>query len=267
MLAAVRDTDAFKFNVNLVLIDLFLRLGLVDDPALRHALEQGGLTRPDRRPQTVAGRAARCVAGAASPRSRQICAITTSAGWSSPPSNSIASNRSARSSNSRSAASPSWRRLIRSPTLRATCRRTSAWWSSDPPRGRQPASIRCTSATVRRTARETRSNACAATPTRAEACAKAASAESTANPASRACSNESAPSRLAGSPAATMATTRPSASATAAATFAMRTPSATRSISASRRMGSAGGERGVAGLGVVIRSTNHTHPPRPKDDV
>ena len=28
--AAVRDTDAFKFNVTLVLIDLFLRLGLVD---------------------------------------------------------------------------------------------------------------------------------------------------------------------------------------------------------------------------------------------
>jgi 8-oxo-dGTP pyrophosphatase MutT (NUDIX family) len=44
--AAVRDTDAFKFNVNLVLIDLFLRAGLI--PAgegatrLRAALDQGG---------------------------------------------------------------------------------------------------------------------------------------------------------------------------------------------------------------------------------
>ena len=28
--ALVRDTDAFKFNVNLVLIDLFLREGLID---------------------------------------------------------------------------------------------------------------------------------------------------------------------------------------------------------------------------------------------
>ena len=27
---AVRDTDAFKFNVNLVLIDLFIRFGLVE---------------------------------------------------------------------------------------------------------------------------------------------------------------------------------------------------------------------------------------------
>ncbi len=27
--AAVRDTDAFKFNVNLVLIDLFQRQGLI----------------------------------------------------------------------------------------------------------------------------------------------------------------------------------------------------------------------------------------------
>ena len=32
---AVRDTDQFKFNVNLVLIDLFLRLGLI--PAKRRA--------------------------------------------------------------------------------------------------------------------------------------------------------------------------------------------------------------------------------------
>ncbi len=38
VLDAVRDTDAFKFNVNLVLIDLFLRLGLVGDPELRRAL-------------------------------------------------------------------------------------------------------------------------------------------------------------------------------------------------------------------------------------
>ena len=35
---AVRETDAFKFNVNLVLIDLFLRLGLVADPDLDSAL-------------------------------------------------------------------------------------------------------------------------------------------------------------------------------------------------------------------------------------
>jgi 8-oxo-dGTP pyrophosphatase MutT (NUDIX family) len=31
-LHAVRDTDNFKFNVNLVLIDLFLRHGMIDDP-------------------------------------------------------------------------------------------------------------------------------------------------------------------------------------------------------------------------------------------
>ncbi len=40
----VRDTDDFKFNVNLVLIDLFLRQGLIGDPAaqvLRAALEDG----------------------------------------------------------------------------------------------------------------------------------------------------------------------------------------------------------------------------------
>jgi 8-oxo-dGTP pyrophosphatase MutT (NUDIX family) len=30
--AAVRDTDSFKFNVNLVLIDLFIRLGLIAGP-------------------------------------------------------------------------------------------------------------------------------------------------------------------------------------------------------------------------------------------
>jgi hypothetical protein len=29
MVQTVRDTDAFKFNVNLVLIDLFQRLGLI----------------------------------------------------------------------------------------------------------------------------------------------------------------------------------------------------------------------------------------------
>lgn len=38
-LAAVRDTDDFKFNVNLVLIDLFLRLGMIaDDGSLRRGL-------------------------------------------------------------------------------------------------------------------------------------------------------------------------------------------------------------------------------------
>ena len=41
VLDAVRDGDAFKFNVNLVLIDLFLRIGLVQDPALRTALTPG----------------------------------------------------------------------------------------------------------------------------------------------------------------------------------------------------------------------------------
>ncbi|HEY4251264.1 MAG TPA: DUF4743 domain-containing protein [Roseomonas sp.] len=42
-IAAVRDTDDVKFNVNLVLIDLFLREGLVEDPdgALRAGLDQG----------------------------------------------------------------------------------------------------------------------------------------------------------------------------------------------------------------------------------
>ena len=42
--AAVRDTDDFKFNVNLVLIDLFLRQGLVGGPQagrLRASLRQG----------------------------------------------------------------------------------------------------------------------------------------------------------------------------------------------------------------------------------
>jgi 8-oxo-dGTP pyrophosphatase MutT (NUDIX family) len=41
-LAAVRDTDGFKFNVNLVLIDLFLRRGLIPGPmgaALRARLD------------------------------------------------------------------------------------------------------------------------------------------------------------------------------------------------------------------------------------
>ena len=40
----MRDTDDFKFNVNLVLIDLFLRQGLIGDPAaqvLRAALDDG----------------------------------------------------------------------------------------------------------------------------------------------------------------------------------------------------------------------------------
>ncbi len=43
VLAAVRDTDDVKFNVNLVLTDLFLREGLVADPdgALRAGLDQG----------------------------------------------------------------------------------------------------------------------------------------------------------------------------------------------------------------------------------
>jgi len=42
VLEAVRDTDAVKFNVNLVLIDLFLREGLVEDRdgALRAGLDQ-----------------------------------------------------------------------------------------------------------------------------------------------------------------------------------------------------------------------------------
>jgi 8-oxo-dGTP pyrophosphatase MutT (NUDIX family) len=42
--AAVRDTDAFKFNVNLVLIDLFLREGLfaaADAALLRQRLDTG----------------------------------------------------------------------------------------------------------------------------------------------------------------------------------------------------------------------------------
>ena len=38
VLDRVRETDDFKFNVNLVLIDLFLRTGLVD-PALRGVLD------------------------------------------------------------------------------------------------------------------------------------------------------------------------------------------------------------------------------------
>ena len=46
VVSAVRDTDEFKFNVNLVLIGLLLRLGLVDDPALRAALEQGHQHQP-----------------------------------------------------------------------------------------------------------------------------------------------------------------------------------------------------------------------------
>ncbi len=49
VLAAVRDTDAFKFNVNLVLIDLFLRRGLIADPSaatLRTALDGREVPRP-----------------------------------------------------------------------------------------------------------------------------------------------------------------------------------------------------------------------------
>ena len=38
VLETVRDTDQFKFNVNLVLIDLFLRLGLIESPELRAEL-------------------------------------------------------------------------------------------------------------------------------------------------------------------------------------------------------------------------------------
>jgi hypothetical protein len=46
VLAAVRDTEGVKFNVNLVLIDLFLREGLIDPAsteghALRAGLNQG----------------------------------------------------------------------------------------------------------------------------------------------------------------------------------------------------------------------------------
>jgi thiamine pyrophosphokinase len=42
VMEAVRDTDDFKFNVNLALIDLFLRLGLIpgaEATMLRHALD------------------------------------------------------------------------------------------------------------------------------------------------------------------------------------------------------------------------------------
>ena len=44
VLTAVRETDDFKFNVNLVLIDLFLRRGLIEDHeavGLRRALDRG----------------------------------------------------------------------------------------------------------------------------------------------------------------------------------------------------------------------------------
>ena len=48
----VRDTDRFKFNVNLVLIDLFLRLGLLDEAgetgrSLRAGLRGSSRARPD----------------------------------------------------------------------------------------------------------------------------------------------------------------------------------------------------------------------------
>jgi 8-oxo-dGTP pyrophosphatase MutT (NUDIX family) len=41
VMAAVRDGDGFKFNVSLVLIDLFLRYGLIDSAQLRAALDAG----------------------------------------------------------------------------------------------------------------------------------------------------------------------------------------------------------------------------------
>jgi len=41
VMATVRNSDAFKFNVNLVLIDLFLRHGLIDSAALRAGLDAG----------------------------------------------------------------------------------------------------------------------------------------------------------------------------------------------------------------------------------
>src|SRR5262249_29156328 len=44
VLETVRDTDAFKFNVNLVLIDLFLREGLIEPPAA--ARLRAGLDNP-----------------------------------------------------------------------------------------------------------------------------------------------------------------------------------------------------------------------------
>jgi 8-oxo-dGTP pyrophosphatase MutT (NUDIX family) len=43
LIAAVRDGDAFKFNVSLVLIDLFLRHGLIQSTGLRAALDMGQL--------------------------------------------------------------------------------------------------------------------------------------------------------------------------------------------------------------------------------
>ena len=49
--ALVRDTERFKFNVNLVLIDLFLRRGLIDSDApdgmhLRKSLDGSTLQQP-----------------------------------------------------------------------------------------------------------------------------------------------------------------------------------------------------------------------------
>ena len=40
----VRDTDAFKFNVNLVLIDLFLRTGMIDATSPEGQRLRRGLT-------------------------------------------------------------------------------------------------------------------------------------------------------------------------------------------------------------------------------
>jgi hypothetical protein len=48
VLETVRDGNAFKFNVNLVLIALFLRRGLIAEPAarrIRAELETGGKSR------------------------------------------------------------------------------------------------------------------------------------------------------------------------------------------------------------------------------
>ena len=49
VMQTVRDTDTFKFNVNLVLIDLFQRMGLIDgkEAAIRSGLAAGRPQRPD----------------------------------------------------------------------------------------------------------------------------------------------------------------------------------------------------------------------------
>jgi hypothetical protein len=43
----VRDTDQFKFNVNLVLIDLFLRRGLIDPDSPEGLILKKNLARQD----------------------------------------------------------------------------------------------------------------------------------------------------------------------------------------------------------------------------